>query len=373
MVLSVALLPLVGAVPLSRIKEPNAVFAFDVANHGKRVKAVLFDRQRRLPLENLDISLETPASGNGYNDIVQFSAGSKKVYINTAKVTDETKGREYDVKEYKTVILGGGFSWKDPEEIFSCDACTVGSWIVHPTEPKLYLSLFDKDPNGDEFRNAKLVEITLAPVRKTKVIARIPATQDLRVSPDGKWVYVFGRAKNSRRAYGELVKVGLTEKKRSKTVVNLPESDYYQNTVLSSTSDVSPDTLEIAYHFGTIDMRTKDEETIKLKQHAELANSTIGWSRSGKKLLFQLQSERGRDDKQLTYNRDTKGEWVLPLRDAAFLQWSPSETAILYDRWGDIGFYDLKEREWVHVFDAGPNLTGGAAWVTLPTKRVPKR
>lgn len=369
----VAAVPLLAATPASRVKEPNAVFVYNVSGEG-RIEATLFDRTKRKAIDHLDAFTGLPLEAGGSidsNDAVQFSSATRKVY---ALVLNESAydGSTIDPDApYKTAIIETGFTYKQPTVVFSCDECYTTQWIVHPSLQKLYVSLPDPLKNGDEFRSAKLVEVTLSPTVRTRVIGRIPSNSSLRITPDGSTLYVFGRATHSNQPYGALVSINLSNRKRTQTVVNFPSYNAFDLPVSPMTADVSPDTLEIAYHMATIDVRTGKTTELLDGDGFDLDNYFIGWSRSSARILFQLMEPGGIDDrieKPLVYDRSSKEQWILPIDDAHMLDWSPAETAILFGKRNDIGFYDLSSREWVFVAEGQDG-----SWVTLPTKRVPKR
>lgn len=363
---------LVAAVPASRVKEPNAVFAYDVDARNRRITAVLFDRLQEKALDHLDAKLDfSPLSVGGPSDMVQFSPATKKIYVAYATVSKGYEGKGMDEIRYDARIVETDFDWNEPKTVFSCGRCGNIAWAIHPTSPALYLSL--EDPyTVDEFRNAKLVEVTLAPKVRTRVITRVPAGAELRFTPDGRSVYVFKKAESSRKPYGVAVSVRLKDRKRSATTINFPSDDSLGETPFPDTDDLSPDALEVAYHFGTVDVLTGDATAVLPSETRDVANSTIGWSRDAGSLLFQL--EDGPETVPLLYQRGSKRTWELPVDDAVLLSWAPAQTALLFHKDnGDIGYYDLDARAWTHVFHAGPDYTGGAAWATLPTKRVPKR
>lgn len=362
-------IPLLGAAPAAAVKEPNAVFAYDVDAQNRRITATLFDRLRGKALDHLDARVDFAlGSVGGPSDMVQFSAATKKIYLANADVSKGFEGKGMDEIQYDVRILEAGFDWKDPTAVFTCKRCGNIPWILHPNEPKLYLSLADPLDNGDESRSAKLVEVTLSPVRRTRVISRVPRHAELRFTPDGTTIYAFGRAAGSRKPYGQLVTVRLKGRKRSSTTVNFPTHNALKLPMTPQTSDVSPDALEIAYHFGVIDVLTGDAEGFLEEETRDLSNATIGWSRESDLLLYQT------EEAPLYYDRKIGWTWELPVDDAVLIAWAPAQTAILFQKdHGDIGYYDLERRSWTHVFEAGPHFTGGAAWVTLPTKRVPKR
>jgi len=371
--ITVAAVPLLAATPASRVKEPNAVFVYAISGEG-RIEATLFDRTKRKVIDRLDALTDLPLEAGGSidsNDAVQFSSATRKVY---ALVLNESAydGSTIDTDApYRTAIIETGFAYKQPTVVFSCDECYTTQWIVHPSLPKLYVSLPDPPENGDEFRSAKLVEVTLSPSVRTRVIGRIPSNSALRVTPDGSTLYVFGRATHSNLPYGALVRIDLSNRKRTQTVVNFPSYNVFDLPISPMTADVSPDTLEMAYHMATVDVRTGGVTNLLDGEGFDLGNYFIGWSRKSDRLLFQLMEPGGIDDrveKPLVYDRSSKEQWILPIDDAHMLDWSPAETAILFGKRNDIGFYDLATREWVFVAEGQDG-----SWVTLPTKRVPKR
>ena len=364
-VLAALALPLLAAVPASRLKEPNAVFAFDVDPAANRFTAVLFDRAKRRALEHADARVDYPPYGIGGNDAIQFAPATKKIYVGSVETGTGTR------------ILEGGFDWKDPAEIFSCRGCRVTGWLVHPTRAAVYVAV--EDPfSDDEFRNAKLAEITLAPVRRTRVIGRIPARASLGITPDGSEVYAFGTAEHSDFPYGELVRIRIADRHRVKMVVNFPREDTFGNPVADpSTENVSPDARELVYPNVVVDVRTdKEDEVLETGPYVAM-NGTIGWSRDSRKLLFPVVQQGGQgtdpEEAMIVVDRKTKTNWTLPLLDAGFLDWAPAQTAILFLHGNDVEFYDLEKREWVHVLDGGRDHVAGGSWLTLPTKRVRKR
>ena len=377
--LLLVVLPLVAAIPANRVKEPNAVFAYDVDPSRGRVTAVLFDRLRGKAIDHLDARTDLPlvAGNGGGNDSMQFSPATGKIYAAVSNVNMEAGTRADESLPYDAAIVETDFEFREPKIIFSCNDCTTDYWIVHPTEPKLYVSIADPYKDGaDEFRDAKLVEIVLGAKRRTRVMTRIPAVTALRVTPDGKKLFTFGLARNSNKPYGEVVTVNVRDRKRTKTVVNFPSHNDFGLSLSPQSTDLSPDALEIAYHMNVIDVRTKDTEELIEDSPYALDSYTIGWSRDANQLLFQLRKAGESDERTevpLVYNRATDREWILPLQDANLLDWSPSQTAILFLKRRDIGFYDLRKRAWTHVFEGTVNGGGDASWITMPTKKVPKR
>ncbi len=359
--------PLLAAVPASRVKEPNAVFAFTADTSTNRLQAVIFDRAKRRALDHLDVTLDYPPYGIGdMNDAVQFSAATKMIYVGSVEAGSGI-----------TRIVEGNFAWKDPVDVFSCEGCTVTGWIVHPTEPRLYVAIEDPHAGGDEFRDAKIAEITLSPNLRTRVIGRVPTTGGLAFTPDGGRVYVFGEAKKSDPPYGELVSIDIADRHRVKTVVNLPRHDVYTDRLHAYTRNVSPDMREMVYANTVIDLRTKKSAVVLDTGPYVTTNGTIAWSRDAGDVIFPLQQDKGGEevpqDGKVFVDRATKETWTLPLPDSTILDWAPAQTAVLFRKAGDIGFYDLKNREWVHVLEGAPGGIADASWATLKTKRVPKR
>lgn len=371
LLLSAAALPLLAAVPASRVKEPNAVFAYDVDAQNRRITAVLFDRLRGEPLDHVDATVDFPLLAAGPSATVQFSPATKKIYVAHATVSAGDEGKGLDETHYDVAIEEGTFGWKDVKTVFSCKRCAAIPWAVHPTEAKLYLA--KEDPyTPDEFRRAKLVEVTLAPSLRVRVIGRVPANAELRFTPDGRTLYVFGKAAHSRKPYGQLVTVRLRDRKRTATTVNFPTDDAYGRIPTPSTADASPDALEMAYHFGTVDALNGEATDVLTGEVRDVSNTVIGWSRDARNLLFQLTN--GNKDIPLLYQRSTKRTWELPVDNAMLLAWAPAQSALLFHKdSGTIGYYDIGAHEWTDVFRAGPDFTGGASWATLPTKRVPSR
>lgn len=367
-----AVAPLMGAVPASRVKEPNAVFAYAV--DGGRVTATLFDRLAGKQIDYLDARTDLPisaAKSSGGNDTMQFSAATKKIYAMVNNVSGYDGSTVDETLPYDVAIVETDFDFSEPKTVFSCDACSTEQWIVHPSKPLLYVGVPDVyDHGADEFRNAKLVEVTLLPKLRTRVIARIPANAALRMTPDGDALFVFGQAAGSRDPYGALVKITLSDRHRVQTVVNLPPSNSFGGGISAMSDDASPDAREMAYHMGVIDVRTRKTEAIMADTPHEIDNVSIGWSRDAKRILFQMMDKSGdeRVEVPIVYDRAKKLEWILPIQDANLLDWSPAQTAILFLKRGDVGYYDLTARAWVFVAKASEG-----SWVTLPTKRVPKR
>jgi|GEM_PF-4481231 len=364
-------IPLTAAVPASRIREPNAVFTYAI--DGGRVTATLFDRLRKKTVDVLDAKTDLPLAAGvslGGNDAMQLSPATGKIYAIVQNVSGYD-GSTIDTKlPYDVAIMETNFDFREPTVVFSCDDCSTEQWLVHPTKPKLYISVPDAYKNGDdEFRAAKLVEVTLSPRLRTRVLTRIPAHAALRITPDGKILFVFGTALHSRDPYGEMVTVNLSTRQRVQKTVNFPRTGSLGDAVSPMSADASPDALEMAYHLGVIDVKSgNDSKLMKGNPHA-IDSMFIGWSRDAKRILFQLQDDDTADnnDVQLIYDRATKREWVLPLQDAHLLDWSPAQTAILYEKHGDVGYYDLEARTWVFVAEASEG-----SWIILPTKRVPK-
>lgn len=359
--------PLLAAIPASRVKEPNAVFAFTVDPATNRLQAEIFDRAKHRALDHLDVTLDYPPYGIGdMNDAVQFSAATRKVYVGSVEAGSGV-----------TRIAEGNFAWKDPVDVFSCIGCRVTGWIVHPTAPKLYVAIEDPHAGGDEFRNAKLAEITLSPILRTRVIGRVPTTGGLAFTPDGSTIYVFGEANNSDPPYGELVSIDLSDRHRVKTVVNLPRHDVYTDRLHATTRNVSPDMREMVYANTVIDLRTKKSATVLETGPYVTTNGTIAWSRDSGDVIFPLQQDKGdqtvAEDGKVFVDRATKETWTLPLPDSTILDWAPAQTAVLFEKAGDIGFYDLRAREWVHVLEGTPGGIADGSWATLPTKKVPRR
>lgn len=374
-----AVLPLAAAIPASRVKEPNAVFTYKVSPDEGRLQATLFDRAKRVALDQLDARVDDGtwiASGGSVegNDTVQFSAATGKIYYVSRNYDGYAgRGRINGNLPYDAAIIETDFGFKQRRVVYSCaNACVIGQWIIHPTKPALYVSVPDPLRNGDEFRAAKLAEISLEPKLRTRVISRVPARAALRVTADGSSIYTFAEAYGSSPPYGAVVTVNLRTRRRSQQVANFPRTNDLGNPMSPGSSDVSPDAREVAYHFGVVDLRTDEVETLMEGSPYELDNYAIGWSRDSSRLLFQLMegvaAPADRDEVPLLYDRPTKREWVLPIQDARLLDWSPAQTAILFDKRGDVGFYDLEKREWVFVAEGEEG-----SWVTLPTKRVPKR
>lgn len=369
-----ATLPLAAAVPASRVKEPNAVFVYGMPESG-RLQATLFDRAKQKAIDHIDAYTDLPIAASvsmGSNDAVQFSPATSKVYALVKNVSEYDGSTVDETLDYDFAIVEAGFDFKKPVEVFSCDGCSTEQWIVHPTKPVLYLSLPDEFGDGaDQFKNSKLVEITLSPRLRTRVLGRIPPHAALRVTPDGKKVFAFAQALNSRKPYGALVTIEPSTRRRVQTVVNFPTSNVFDLSTSPTSADASPDALEMAYHMGTVDLLTKKATAIAKTTPYALDNWFIGWSREADRMLFQLMKKSADPDERvevpLLYDRTAKKEWILPLQDANFLDWSPAQTAILFSKQGDIGYFDLTKKVWVFV-DEGMD----GAWVTMPTKRVPK-
>lgn len=370
-----ATLPLAAAVPASRVKEPNAVFVYGMPESG-RLQATLFDRTKQKAIDHIDAYVDLPIAAGvsmGANDAVQFSPATSKVYALVNNVSGYD-GTTVDEKlDYDVAIVEASFDFKKPVTVFSCDDCSTEQWLVHPTKPVLYVSLPDDFADGgDQFKNAKLIEITLSPKLRTRVLGRIPPHAALRVTPDGKKVFAFAQALDSREPYGVLVTIDPSTRRRVQTTVNFPTYNVFDLATSPASADASPDALEMAYHMGTIDLRTKKATVIAKTSTYALDNWFIGWSRNADRMLFQLMEKSDdpneRIEVPMLYDRTSKKEWILPLQDANFLDWSPAQTAILFRKRGDIGYFDLEKKEWVFV-DEGMD----GAWVTMPTKRVPKR
>jgi hypothetical protein len=367
-------LPLAAAVPASRVKEPNAVFVYGIESG--RLQATLFDRAKQKAIDHIDAYTDLPIVAGvsmNSNDAVQFSPATSKVYALVKNVSGYDGSTVNDELDYDLAIVEAGFDFKKPVEIFSCDRCSTEQWIVHPTKPVVYVSLPDEFRDGaDQFKNSKLVEVTLSPKLRTRVLGRIPPHAPLRVTPDGKKVFAFAQALNSRKPYGALVTIEPSTRRRVQTVVNFPTSNVFDLSTSPTSADASPDALEMAYHMGTIDLLTKKATAIAKTTPYALDNVFIGWSREADRMLFQLMKKSDdpneRVEVPMLYDRNAKKEWILPLQDANFLDWSPAQTAILFSKRGDIGYFDLVKKVWVFV-DEGTD----GAWVTMPTKRVPKR
>ncbi len=371
-----AVTPLLAAGATATAPEPNAVFVYEISEIN-RIRATLFDRVQQRALDHLDTVTTFPLyGGRGIesNDQIQFSAATRRIYAAFSNV-EEYNGptRSNPDLPFDGAIMESDFDWTSPTPVFTCDQfCSIDQWIVHPTKPVLYVSLADAyQPDADEFRNAKLIEVTLAPKRRTRVLGRIPANAAIHITPDGKNLFTFRSAANSN-SYGVLTSINLTSRKRTETTVNVPSRNTFGLSTSPQSSNVSPDALKMAYHMGVVDVRTGKTEHIDTDITSyDLDNTFIGWSRDSRKILFQLMEAGGVDDRievPLLYDRTSKREWVLDLQDAHFLDWSPAQTAILFAKRGDIGFYDLEAREWVFV---AKGMDG--SWVTLPTKKVPKR
>ncbi len=369
-----ATLPLMAAVPASRVKEPNAVFVYGMPESG-RLQATLFDRAKQKAIDHIDAYVELPIAAGvsmGANDAVQFSPATSKVYALVKNVSEYDGSTVDKTLDYDFAIIEAGFDFKKPVTVFSCDDCSTEQWLVHPTKPVLYVSLPDDFADGgDQFKNSKLIEVTLSPKLRTRVLGRIPPHAALRVTPDDKKVFAFVQALDSREPYGALVTIDPSTRKRVQTTVNFPTYNVFDLSTSPASADVSPDALEMAYHMGTIDLLTKKATVIAKTTPYALDNWFIGWSRNADRLLFQLMKKSAdpneRVEVPMLYDRTSKMEWILPLQDANFLDWAPAQTAILFSKRGDIGYFDLVKKEWIFV-DEGMD----GAWVTMPTKRVPK-
>lgn len=375
--LAILALPLAAAVPASRIKEPNAVFAYDVDGPNDRIRAVLFDRINKTIIDVLDARPEFALQGGGSiddNDEVQFTPATNKIYISHSNINEYGGISRIDAdRDYDEAIIETTFSFKDPTVIFSCDACRIGQWIVHPTKPKLYVAVEQPGERGDEFKNAKLIEVTLSPKRRTRVIGRVPSSAALRLTPDGGKIFVLRSIENPGTPYGAVVTIDLKSRTRTQKIVNFPATDAVGFPASPRSGDVSPDTFEIAFHTGTVDVRTGDVERFDFAGDLGLYGG-IGWSRDASQLFFAKRKPGNGDPVPvpIVYDRGSDSEWILPIDTATLLDWSPSQTAILFRKNGDVGFYDLEQHEWTHVLEGEGHYVGGA-WVTMPTKRVPKR
>lgn len=370
-----AVLPLTAAIPASRIKEPNAAFVYAIDAREGRIQAVLFDRQKRIALDHLDAVTDLPLIAGGStesNDIVQFSPATGKIYVLVRNISGYDGSTIDSSLSYDSAIVQTDFNFDDPTVIFSCNDCDIDQWIAHPTNPTLYVSLADHRSTGTtEFQRAKIVEVTLAPKRRTRVIGRIPSYSALHITPNGASLYTFKEASGSRPPYGAVVTVDLRSRKRTQTIVNLPTHNVFGLPVSASSYNVSPDALELAYHMSVVDVRTGKTETLVGDTELDLDNHFIGWSRDSSRLLFQLSRDNAAYDREevpLLYDRTLGKQWELPLQDAHLLDWAPAQTAILFGTRQDVGFYDLEKREWVFIAE-GEN----GSWITMPTKRVPKR
>lgn len=371
-----AVSPLIAAAPSKSIQEPNAVFVYDIPE-SNRIRATLFDRAKRTDIDHLDTTTKFSLYGGGgieSNDQVQFSAATRRIYVAHSNVNEFNGPKRFDqALPYDAAIIESDFEWTTPAPVFTCNQfCKIDQWIVHPSKPVLYVSLADTyQPNADEFRNAKLIEVTLSPKRRTRVLGRIPANSALHMTTDGKYIYTFRRAMNSD-SYGILTTINLATRKSTNVTVNVPSRNAFGIGTSPQSSNVSPDALRMAYHMGIVDVRTGKGEAIDADTAAyDLDNYFIGWSRDGTKVLFQLMEAGGIDDRvevPLIYDRTSKRKWVLDLQDAHLLDWAPAQTAIIFGKRGDIGFYDLEKREWVFI---AKGLDG--SWVTLPTKKIPQR
>jgi hypothetical protein len=370
-----ATLPLMAAVPASRVREPNAVFVYGMPESG-RLQATLFDRAKQKAIDHIDAYVELPIVAGvsmGANDAVQFSPATSKVYALVNNVSGYDGSTVDERLGYDLAIVEASFDFKKPATVFSCDGCFTEQWLVHPTKPVLYVSVPDQfGDGGDQFKNAKLVEVTLSPRLRTRVLGRIPPHAALRVTPDGKKVFAFAQATGSREPYGALVTIDPSTRRRTQTTVNFPTYNVFGLQTAPASADASPDALEMAYHMGTIDLLSKKTTAIAETSPYALDNWFIGWSRNADRLLFQLMQKSDDPNERLEvpllYDRKKKEEWILPLQDANFLDWAPAQTAILFKKRGDIGYFDLEKKAWVFV-DEGMD----GAWVTMPTKRVPKR
>lgn len=375
--IALAILPLTAAVPASRVKEPNAVFVYRIGPEEGRVQAVLFDRQKRQALDVLDAETDLPLYAGGgieSNDIMQFSPATGKIYVAVRNVDEYGGAKRIDpTLPYDSAIIETDFEFRTPNVVFSCERwCSVDQWLVHPTSAKLYVSLADPYvENPHAFKNAKLVEVTLAPSRRTRVLGRVPSHAALHVSPDGRTLFTFKESPGSRPPYGAVVAVDLRTRKRSQALVHYPLRNVFDLPTGASSYDLSPDAREFAYHMNVVDVGTGETETLIGETELDLDNYFIGWSRDSSRLLFQLTRDSAAYDREevpLYYDRNTDETWELPLQDVHLLDWSPAQTAILFGKRRDVGFYDLEKREWVFVAE-GEN----GSWVTMPTKRVPKR
>lgn len=373
--LAFSALALIAAVPASRVPEPNAIFTYAIHASEHRIQATLFDRLNRRTIDTLDATTTLPVFSGGStesNDLLQFSPATGNIYLLIRNISGYDGSVIDPSLPYDSAIVQTNFDFDDPTVVFSCNECDVEQWIVHPTHPKLYVSLTNHRSKGtSEFHRAKLVEVTLAPKRRTRVIGRIPSYSALHITPNGTTLHTFKVSQDSRPPYGAVVTVNLRSRKRSQTIVNLPMRNIFDLPLSPSSFNVSPDALEIAYHMSIVDLRTKKTETLIDETELELDNYVIGWSRDSSQLLFQLMhsaTPNNRTEVPLLYNRTSDQQWELSLQDAHLLDWSPAQTAILFNKYDDIGFYDLEKHEWVFVAQ-GEN----GSWVTLPTKKVPKR
>ncbi len=377
--------------PALPVKEPNAVFAYSIS--GVKVTATLFDRLNKKPIDHLDVythllNLHTPVqldddvSSLG-NDAMQFSATTGKIY---AIVQNYKYGMNEDLP-YDIAIVETDFDFTEPRVVFSCNDCWTEQWIVHPSEPVLYVSISDKqkyDVVEAGFRNAKLVMVTLDKEQRPRVLTRFPRNAELRITPDGKTLFAYGITRNfslclrcllegyyfqleEHEPNGALVTVSLADGRRTQTILQLPFTYSFGDNTYPRSTDASPDAREMAYHLGIVDVQTKNDEKIMQKSPYHVNSAFIGWSRDSSQMLFQMREKESDDltevlEVPIVYDRVTKNEWILPIQDAHLLDWSPAQTAILFWKKGEIGYYDLKKREWIYVAKGREG-----SWVTIPT------
>lgn len=372
------LIPVLAVVEAARVKEPNAIFAYEILNEGDEahVRAVLFDRERRKVIDRLDVETGLPIYGGAgieSNDNMQFSPATGKIYAVVTNFSEhEGYGRTDTSLPYDSAIIETDFAFRKPTPIFSCDNCSIDQWVVHPSDAKLYVSIADAfTEEQDEFSNAKLIEVITGEKPRTRVLTRIPGNSALHVTPDGRTLYTFHGSEKSRFAWGKLISVNLrSNRRKTDRVVNFPFNSYGKN-IRPGSFDVSPNLSSVAYHFGKVNVRTSEAEEFEAFPY-DIHNFIIGWSRDSRKLLFQLTEDIeavDRDEVPLHYDSATGREWAMPLEDVNLIKWSPAQTAILFQKTGVIGFYDLIEKEWVDVFENTLDYASRASWLTMSTKK----
>lgn len=363
-------------VPLPTINdEPNAIFAYDFDGSDGRISAVLFDRTSRSVLKKLDTVMQYPlmnGSGIESNNNVQYSPATGKIYaVHSNNDMYAGIGRVDPAFPYDWAIVETDFEGSTPKPIFSCDECFLDQWLVDPVSPTIYVTqrvTYTPDTDSLPMVEGMLLSVALDRDNETTTIGPFPSNK-VHLTSDRKTIYTL------TQDYGQdthtLTTMNIATGVSTTTDVTLPKKTIFDIFSFSSSSDVSPDARFIGYMVGVVDIHANTATPFfdALPQY-DVNNFFVGWSGDSSKMLFQLM-ESGHDvnaeriEVPMIIDRHTRAQTILPT-DLSFIEWAPSNTAILFNKSPDeIGYYDLRTGEWTPVMKTSAYYAGGAQWVTL--------
>jgi hypothetical protein len=316
-------------------KEPTGVFSYAILEKGT-LNVQLYDVAKKKVLKSGQFETNLPVQGDysvDQNRAVQYDAAGGSIVFTVENVSEYDGSKPRADLDFCSALYRTDFKGKTLKSVYATKECVLGNWILHSTKPLLYAAL-------NEQAGLRIVEVDLK-TGKNRFITESALdvrNKELRVGADGKTLLFIATPlaphANPETTGDLLVTIDLKTGKADRQPLNVPRTNPGQAFSPSvATDNLSPDRKTIAYHLGTVGVKTGVRTAMKLSGHY-VANYYTYWSGDGRRVVLMLHAD---DETTMTparivvydVSKGTASE-QKGIKGAFVRAWAPSSRYLLF-------------------------------------------